>query len=389
MTNFRKWSSQRKNNHSEATLWPPEVVVRRLRQVFWRCSLRRSITLFFVFSLLAFHAFAGSQKYVLTKLVSDQTRQALIQDPGLVNPWGIAFSPTAGAFWVSDNAAGKATLYTGDVNGSAVQQAQLVVTIPGGVQTGVVFNGTNDFVVTNGQQSGPARFIFVSEAGTISGWNPNVPPNTDAKPATAVPGAIFKGVTLASNGTGNFLYVADFHNHQIDVFDKTFTLVALDGTFTDPEIPDNFAPFNIQNLNGNLYVTYALADDASEDEVAGDHRGFVSVFDTDGHLVKHLVARGRLNAPWGLALAPADFGPFSNALLVGNFGDGRIHAYDATTGAFLGRLKTQPHPKLNGLWALTFGNGISAGDKNTLYFTAGPDDETHGLFGKIAFDKGL
>ena len=339
-----------------------------------------------IFLALALNAFAKPhQKYVLSSFVSDQSGEALIQDANLVNAWGLAIAPTAGAFWVSDNGTDVSTLYNGDVGGSPFQQVPLVVTIPGGAPTGVVFNGTSDFVVTNGTDSGPAFFIFVSEASAVTGWTPNVPPNTDAKSATTVQDAIFKGIALGSNATGNFLYLADFHHHQIVVLDSTFHVVTLSGSFTDPDIPAGYAPFNIQNINGNLYVAYALADAASEDELAGHHRGFVSVFDTDGNLVKHLIAHGKLNAPWGLTMAPADFGPFSNALLVGNFGNGKINAYDPATGDFLGRLKVHKHHKIDGLWAIAFGNGVTAGDANALYFTAGPEDETHGLFGSIRF----
>lgn len=342
-----------------------------------------------IFILIAFNVHADAaekarQKLALTDLVSDQPG-ALIQDANLVNSWGVTFNPAAGAFWVSNNGTGKASLFTGDVNGSTFQQAALKVTIPQGLSTGVVFNSTADFVVTNGAQSAPAVFIFVSETGVISGWNPNVPPNTDAKVATTAQDAIYKAVALGSNATGNFIYAADFHNHRIDVFDATFAPVILTGTFLDPAIPKEFSPFNIQNINGKLYVTYALTDAASEDEIAGHHRGFVSVFDTDGNLVKHLIDRGKLNAPWGLALAPADFGSFSNMLLVGNFGNGSIGAYDPDTGAFVGKVKARHAHSIDGLWALTFGNGVSAGDTNTLYFSAGPEDETHGRFGSIRF----
>lgn len=351
--------------------------------------MRHRITLtisFFI--LLAIGAFADAkQKYVLTNLVSDEPG-ALIQDTNLVNPWGIAINPAAGAFWVSNNGTGTSTLYLGDVNGSAFQQVPLVVAIPDAVPTGVVFNSTTDFLITNGTDTSPALFIFVSEAGTVSAWNTNVPLNSPAIVGATVTGAIFKAVTIGSNATGNFLYAADFHNHQIDVFDAGFNLVTLTGSFTDPAIPPEYAPFNIQNINGSLYVTYALADAASEDEVAGKKLGFVSVYDTDGNLVKHLIEHGKLNAPWGLALAPADFGPLSNALLVGNFGNGQINGYDPSTGAFIGKLKTKPGKKaLEGLWAISFGNGVSAGDLNTLYFTAGPEDETHGRFGSIRFPQ--
>ena len=352
--------------------------------LFWRHEMKRKIFFVFLFLTIPFFAHAAKEKYVVTNLVSDEAGEALIQDTNLVNPWGIAINPT-GAFWVSDNETGVSTLYAGDVNGSPFETVPLVVTIPNGVPTGIVFNPTSDFVISDGTTSAPAFFIFVSESGTVSGWNPAVPPATEAHVGNTFADANFKGVALGSNATGNFLYLANFHAHKIDVLDTNFALVSLSGSFTDPDVPAEYSPFNIQNIDGKLYVMYALADEEGDEELPGPHRGFVSVFDTDGNLLQHLIEHGQLNAPWGIALAPADFGPFSNALLVGNFGNGRINAYDPNTGEFLGRLKTQPGGKLDGLWAITFGNGVTAGDANKLYFSAGPDDEEHGLFGSIAF----
>ena len=346
--------------------------------------MKRKLLFLFLFLTIPFFAHAAKNKYVVTNLVSDQAGEAVIQDTNLVNPWGITFNPT-GPFWVSDNETGVSTIYAGDVNGSPFQTSPLVVTIPDGVSTGIVFNPTSDFNITDGTTTAPALFIFVSEAGTVSGWNPNVLPDNEAHLGTTVPNANYKGVALGSNATGNFLYLANFRSHKIDVLDTNFALATLSGSFTDPDVPAEYSPFNIQNIGGKLHVMYALADSAGDEEIPGPHKGYVSVFDMDGNLLQHLIAKGKLNAPWGIALAPADFGPFSNALLVGNFGNGRINAYDPNTGEFLGRLKTKPGKKLDGLWALTFGNGVTAGDTNKLYFSAGPDDETHGLFGSIAF----
>jgi uncharacterized protein (TIGR03118 family) len=249
-----------------------------------------------------------------------------------------------------------------------------------------VFNGTSDFVVTNGTDSAPALFIFASETGQVSGWNPAVPPVTTAKTMfTATDGAIYKGIALANNGTANLLYLADFHNNQVDVLDTTFHLTTLAGNFTDPNLPAGYAPFNVAAINGKLYVAYAKQDADKEDEIAGAGLGFVDVFDLNGNFQQRLASRGALNAPWAIVQAPTNFGDFSGDLLVGNFGDGRINAFDPTTGSFRGTLSSSPgHPiVIDGLWGLTFGNGLTAGDTTTLYYAAGPDDETHGLFGKI------
>jgi uncharacterized protein (TIGR03118 family) len=199
-----------------------------------------------------------------------------------------------------------------------------------------------------------------------------------------VPDAIFKGLAIATTPAGTFLYAADFHHARIDVFDQGFNLVQLSGSFQDPDIPAGYAPFNVQELGGRLYVAYAKQDAAAEDEVAGPALGFVDVYSTSGQLLRHLIEHGQLNAPWGLALAPAGFGRFGGALLVGNFGNGRINAYDPATGEFLGRLRDEDNSpiQIEGLWALRFGNGV-IGDPSTLLFTAGIDDEAHGLFGAI------
>jgi uncharacterized protein (TIGR03118 family) len=324
--------------------------------------------------------------YQQTNLVSDLPGTAQLTDPALVNPWGLAFSQGSPA-WVADNGTGKATLYRGFVNGSHIQKVSLEVTIPGGAPTGQVFNPTSGFVVRSGTASGPALFIFDSEAGLVTGWNPGVPPpppSTQAQVGASVPDAIYKGLAIASTPGGTFLYGANFHQARIDVFDQGFNLVHLSGSFTDPDIPAGFAPFNVQDLGGLLYVSYAKQDADAEDEVAGQGLGFVDVYSTSGQLLRHLIERGQLNAPWGLVLAPAGFGRFGGALLVGNFGNGRINAYDPVTGEFLGRLRREDNSpiQIDGLWALRFGNGV-IGTSSTLLFTAGIDDEAHGLFGAI------
>ncbi|HJZ56402.1 MAG TPA: TIGR03118 family protein, partial [Gemmataceae bacterium] len=334
-------------------------------------------------------AIAGAFQEI--KLISDQAGVAPVTDTTLVNGWGIAIAPGAN-FWVSSAGGGVSEVYGGDVNGSAISQP-FKVTIPGGSPTGQVFNGTNDFVVNNGSANGPALFIFASESGKVTGWNPNVPPPSPSTTAQsgfqAIDGAIYKGIALANNGTGNFLYLADFHNNKIDVLDAQYHKVTLGaggfGTFTDPTLSAGFAPFNVALINGKLYVSYAKQDATATDDVPGAGNGFISVFDLNGHFLQRLVTQGNLNSPWGMVLAPNGFRDLGGKLLVGNFGDGHISAYDPTTGALIGTLNDASGQPLtiDGLWGLAFGNGTTAGDKLSLYFAAGPDDEAHGLFGKI------
>ncbi|MDB6060883.1 MAG: hypothetical protein JWM78_986 [Verrucomicrobiaceae bacterium] len=321
-------------------------------------------------------------------LVSDGITPADHTDANLVNPWGIAFNPT-GPVWISNNHSGTSTLYDGDGN-----IVPLVVKIPGpittadpGAPTGIIFSGGTNFVVTVGSASGPSRFIFATEQGTIAGWAPNV----DLTHAITIVdnskhNAIYKGLTLSAGGNGSLLYATDFHNNKIDVFDGNFKPVAVTGKFFDPYIPAGFAPFGIQTIGGNIYVTYAKQDADKEDDVRGRGFGFIDVFDPNGYLLHRVASRGALNAPWGLAVAPAGFGRFSNCLLVGNFGDGRISAFDLVTGLFVGQLRGADHRPLEieGLWGLAFGNGFAAQPVNTLYFTAGPLDEEHGIYGRIS-----
>lgn len=315
--------------------------------------------------------------YLVADLVSDQPGVAPIQDPHLINGWGIALGPTS-PFWVSSEGADLSVIYQGDVGTTALSKNVLEVAVPGG-PTGLVFNGTSDFAVAPGM---PARFIFATESGTVMGWNSGP---TAQQVFQATDDAIYTGIALGSVGTANFLYLADFHNNQIDVLSSSFQPTTLPGTFTDPTLPAGYAPFNVAAIGTKILVAYAQQDAAAEEEVTGAHLGFVNVFDTSGNFQQRLISQGELNAPWAMVQAPAGFGDFSGALLVGNFGDGRINAYNSTTGAFLGTLSQSPgHPiEIDGLWGLTFGNGANGGSTTTLYFAAGPDDETHGLFGKI------
>jgi uncharacterized protein (TIGR03118 family) len=329
--------------------------------------------------------------YQQTNLVSDVPGLAAVTDPNLVNAWGMAFNSTS-PIWVSDNGTGVATLYAG--NGTP---NSLVVTIPpptGGAgpsaPTGQVFNGGPGFEVDPGHA---AVFIFVTEDGTISGWNPavdtTVPPATPSTHAIlkvdrSAIGAIYKGVAL--NSTKDRLYAANFRYGTIEVFDATWKLI---DSITDPTVPPGFAPFNIQSLGGKLYVTFAKQDDDREDDVAGPGNGFVDILDPATNTFTRLISghpgNAPLDSPWGLAIAPSGFGEFGGALLVGNFGDGTIQAFDPGTGALLGQLRhAHGGPiKIDGLWALAFGIGGNNGPPTALFFTAGPKDEKHGLFGKL------
>jgi uncharacterized protein (TIGR03118 family) len=324
--------------------------------------------------------------YRQVNLVSDMPGVAAVTDPNLVNAWGMAASPTS-PVWVSDNGTDVSTLYSGGAQGMPWGIVPLVVNIPGGAPTGQVFNGTDAFVVHSGSASGPALFLFASESGLITGWNPSVPlpaPSTQAQVAVRTAGAVYKGLALASGEHGDRLYAANFRAGKIDVFDSSFMPVHRRGAFVDRRIPDGYAPFNVQELDGHLYVTYAKQDAAKEDDVSGSGHGFVDVYSQGGRLLRRLVSRGPLDSPWGLVIAPHDFGRFGDDLLVGNFGDGKIHAFDPHSGEQLGTLRDrhQHAIAIDGLWGLRFGNGV-AGSIHTLLFTAGPDDEAHGLFGAI------
>jgi uncharacterized protein (TIGR03118 family) len=334
-------------------------------------------------------ASAGSQGfYQKTNLVSDIAGEATFTDPNLVNPWGLVHGP-ATPWWVADNGTGVSTLYNGD--GTA---RSLVVTIPPpagspagttAAPTGVIFNGNGGFNVSENNTSASSLFIFDTEDGTISGWNPSV----DLTHAILAvdrsnigKGAVYKGLAIGSNSSGTFIFATNFRFGTIEMFDSNFKL---ERSFTDHRLPQSYAPFGIQNIGGNLYVTFAKQDAAKHDDVAGPGHGFVDVFDTNGNLISRLISRGSLNSPWGLALAPANFGQFSNDLLVGNFGDGHINVFDPNTGAALGSLQNSGGVpiQIDGLWSLQFGNGAAAGATNELFFTAGIDDEAHGLFGDI------
>jgi uncharacterized protein (TIGR03118 family) len=330
----------------------------------------------------------AQNSYTVTPLQSDTGVGGSTVDSNLVNGWGIAALP-ASPWWVANNGTDTSTLYRGD--GTKVP---LTVSVPGG-PTGIVANTVaTDFVVTVGAASGGARFIFANEAGEIRGWNPTVPAGgstvTEVGSATD-DGAIYKGLAIGTSGGQQYLYATDFHNAKVEVYDSTFAEQDWDGAFVDPGIPAGYAPFGIQNLNGMIFVTYAKQDADAEDEIAGAGFGYVSAFGTDGSFMGRVASRDALNAPWGLAWAPASgFGKFSGDLLVGNFGDGRINAFAWTSDGWeaRGHLKTANHHPLviDGLWGIGFGNGAAAGPTTTLYFAAGPDDESHGVYGKVEFN---
>jgi uncharacterized protein (TIGR03118 family) len=334
--------------------------------------------------------------YVQVNLASDVPGLAPVTDPNLVNPWGISASPI-GPFWFSDNNAGVSDLLDG--NG---QPHSPVVTIPeadgmGGTPTGTVFNGGPGFVVSQGGVSAPSLFLFATEDGTISGWSPRVNLTQalvvvdNADPFNPDGGAVYKGLATGVNARGQpLLFAANFRAGSVDVFDQNFQPVRVQGGFRDPNIPAGYAPFGIENIGGRLFVTYAQQDDDRHDPVAGPGLGFIDVFDTDGVLQQRFASQGPLNSPWGVAQAPADFGGFGGAVLVGNFGDGRINAYDPASGAFLGQFTDGAgNPiTIDGLWGLSFGNGHQSGPTNVLYFCAGTDHEQHGLFGEIQGPQG-
>ncbi len=327
-----------------------------------------------------------------TNLVSDIRGLAQVFDKDLVNPWGLSSSATS-PIWVSDNNAGVSTLYNG-----AGQKLGLTVEIPapdggpGGTPTGTVFNPTGDFPVTLNGNTGKSFFLFATEDGTLLGWNPNLAvtsaiiaiDNSGARDTAGDVGAVYKGLTNGSVGSNHFLYAANFRFGTVDVFNAQFHQVASDGAFTDPSLPSGFAPFGIQNIGGQIFVTYAKQNAEKHDDVKGPGNGFVDVYTTSGALVRRFATRGNLNSPWGLAAAPSTFGNFHNDILVGNFGDGLINAF-TPDGAFRGQLKSEGKAPIqnDGLWGLRFGNGGNGGAVDTLFFSAGIFDESHGLFGEI------
>ncbi len=354
---------------------------------------------------------AQRNAYVVPPLVSNVAGGATVQDTVLRNAWGVAFSPAGSPFWVNDNGTGCSTLYSGAGTKLALQVS---IPLPGNVvpaaschpvdpnnppnpapatPTGIVWNPSTAFLVPGTKL--PAVFIFATEDGTVSAWAGGLNPADNAVIAVdnssspaAGNGAVYKGLVFGLSAKGGFLYASNFRAGTIDVFGPTgsdglFTPATTDGGFADPNIPAGYAPFGIANIDGDLFVSYAKQDAEKHDDAAGPGRGFVDVFDTDGHLLRRFASRGPLNSPWGITRASFAFGRFSGKILIGNFGDGRIDAFE-DDGRFIDALHdAQGKPLvIDGLWTLTLGGGRGS-SPDTLYFTAGPNDETNGLFGNI------
>jgi uncharacterized protein (TIGR03118 family) len=355
-----------------------------------------------VFSAIVTPASAGpggkpARSYVQTNLVSDIPGLAAQTDPNLRNPWGTSVGPGS-PIWVSDNHAGVTTLYDGAGNAQP-----LVVAIPAppsagsgavGSPTGQAFNTLDstspDFVISKNGSSGPAFFLFATEDGTIAGWNPNVDKThaviavdrSTATDSAGDVGALYKGLALVNTPSGKFIYASNFRFGTVDVFDSHFNLV---NSFTDPTVPAGFAPFGIHNIGGNLYVTFAKQGPGKEDDAARPGNGFVDVFSPNGDLVRRLVSRGKLDSPWAVTLAPSTFGAFGGDILVGNFGNGRINAYEPTSGMFRGELRSSRRGPIviDGLWGLRFAPATPGAGPDTLFFTAGLNREADGLFGTL------
>jgi uncharacterized protein (TIGR03118 family) len=371
------------------------------------------------------HGDTNAPTVLITDLVADASplrdhygvvHTARVVDPNLVNPWGVSESqgPSGSPFWVSDNNQGVSTLYT-----SAGDIVPLVVSVPApgnplasaGAPTGTVFNVSvafNGFEIFGVDKNGnpiaaPAVFLFATEDGTIVGWNPSVNPMgfdpskvgtygiiavDNSENPSAAEGAVYKGLAIVRDATGNtLLYAANFRAGTVEVYDTSFNPVTPSpDAFTDPKLPHEYAPFNIVSAGGLLYVTYAKQDKAKHDDDAGHGHGFVDTYNLSGQLLARFAAHDELNSPWGLVQAPASFGPFAGDILIGNFGDGHINAFDPNTGAFLGTVKDPQGNliRIDGLWSLLTGNGAGGGDLNTIYFTAGPNQEKDGLFGSLS-----
>ena len=355
------------------------------------------------FALFLFQSLALAQHYTQTNLVSN-TGNAPLNDPNLQNSWGLVSKPIGGVWWVSNNVGGTSTLYSIDAKGAAhlvpinpapnefVKIPNAPSQTPPGSPTGVMFNGSpTDFLLAPKM---PALFIFVTEDGTVQGWNPEINPASavikvdHSQVPDAANGAVYKGATIAEIDGRRFILAANFRSGRIDVFDNTFKPVHLDeNAFNDHHIPSDFAPFNVQGVGPNIYVTYAKQDAARHDPPRpgnpGD--GFVDVFDSHGRLRQRLEHGDWFNAPWGVVWATPDFGEFGNTILIGNFRGDNISAFNPVTGRFLGNMLNADGTtlKIDGLWALRFGNDNNAGPATTLFFTAGPDNEANGLLGTL------
>jgi uncharacterized protein (TIGR03118 family) len=344
------------------------------RKISFHATIFGLVLLFGVMS-----AVAQTNSYQQTNLVSDMAGVAAHTDPKLINPWGISFFPGQ-PFWISDNNSGYSTVY--DANG-VTQLAPVLIPAPPGhnspaTPTGTVINTTGGFIVGGAS----SQFLFATEDGTISGWNGTGNAILAVDHSTA--GAVYKGMAILSPACcATYLVVANFHSGLIEPYTQSFAPLAPPGSFTDPGLPAGYAPFNIQPIGNQVFVTYAVQDAAKHDPVNAAGNGIVDIFDLEGNFVERYAQNGSLNSPWGVVQASAGFGAFSNDILIGNFGDGTVNAFDPTSGDSLGQLKDQTGAALTNasLWALVFGAG--PGDTNTLYFTAGLANEGHGLFGAI------
>src|SRR6185312_7351153 len=354
----------------------------------YRTPRLRGLSAMFVFVAASAAAIAPAYAapiQVINLVTDDQlANSAQTTDPDLVNAWGVSYLPT-GPFWVSDNGTGVTTLYKVDPSTNATTKLGLTVTIPGdGSITGQTANP--DFASGS---FGGNLFVFVSEDGTISGWRNSL--GTTAEVLQVGSDAnIYKGTTFASVGGHSYVYSANFRAGTIDILKGDGAAPDLSGNFTDPTLPADYAPFNVQNIGGTIYVTYAQQNADKDEEVEGAGLGIVDAFDASGNFIARIGSGGTLNAPWGLALAPASFGAIAGDLLVGNFGDGSINVFDQNSNKSLGQLTgTDGKPiSIDGLWSLTAGNGGSGGDPNKIYFTAGPQNETHGLVGSLGVAPG-
>jgi uncharacterized protein (TIGR03118 family) len=353
---------------------------------------KRFLTMIVAASIIALAPFSRAEAhgYLQHNLVSDKPAAATADhtDANLLNPWGVAFFP-AGPFWISDNGAGVSTLY----DGTGVKVPLTVIippladTSPGAPgPSGMVWNGSPLAFMVAGA---PALFIWATEDGTIAAWQGALGPTAQivVTNTNLTTGPVYKGLALGNNSKGLFLYATDFRAGKIAVFSSGFAAVTdsvFNGKFIDNTIPSTFAPFGIQNINGQLWVTYAKQDTPKHDPVTGAGRGFVDIFDTDGNLLRRFATRGVLNAPWSVVLAPRRFGDFSGDILIGNFGDGKISAWDPKTRAFIDWMRDGSGNiiSLGSLWALVFGGGLAASPQ-TLYFTTGLVMEQDGLFGTL------
>jgi uncharacterized protein (TIGR03118 family) len=325
-------------------------------------------------------AHGGGTVFMQENLVSDQPGAAAVTDPNLVNAWGMSHGPNT-PLWVSDNGADVSTLYRTDTPGQPVTPQALVVKIPGGAPTGQAFNDTSAFTVPG--TGSKALFMFVSENGALAVWNQSA--GTAAVSVGDIPpGTVYKGLALDHSPFGPLLLATDFHDNRIDVFDAGFNRLPVDKLFQDPSLPRGYAPFNVAEIGDQIFVTYAKQDAARHDDVAGHGHGFVDVYTNYGVLEHRFASRGVLDSPWGMVIAPDSFGDFAGDLLIGNFGDGRIHAFDPHSGRLVGTLSTAKHQPIviDGLWGLIVGDQ-AAGGTDSVWFSAGPDGEAHGLLGLL------